>query len=225
MRNLNTVYFDSYYRSLESRGWRAQILCSAIIAEIQPLTIIDVGCGHGELIKYIEKEFKFDVWGLEATPRAVANVNFDKRKVMLWDLRVAIPRVIKRDLAICFNVAEHIDVGCEEIFISNLVKMGKMVLFAAVEEFGGDSDKIVNLRPHDFWRELFLKQGMIERKEIAEKIRDNVGNWRRKPVMKMVVDNLICMEEGNDRYLHDGSNPTGDTGKDTAVVPKEPISG
>lgn len=73
--------------------------------------------------------------------------------------------------------------------------MGEKVLFAAVSEYGGLSNKIVNLKPKEYWVGLFEKNGMKRREDLEEQIRKGIGELRRNPIIKMVIDNLICMEK------------------------------
>lgn len=195
MRDQTEFYRESYYLSLHQRVWRAPVIGGAILAALKPKTVIDIGCGAGEFVDYCLKS-GIVARGVERSEEVRKALIFPEEFVTYYDLRSPI-RLVEEDtfdLALCFNVAEHIDPECEKTFVENVSHFANRVLFSASSDYNGESLRIINLKTKSHWRSLFEEQGMFERPEYEKQIKDLIGGWRKRPVIKMVVDNLLYME-------------------------------
>lgn len=191
MRDIKDLYTPEYYESLKMRAWRASIIASAVVKVFNPATVIDVGCGDASILGCLSS-FGVDVCGIEFSENVIAYLCIPRERVMFGDMRqpfwISLNRVGR--LVLCFNVAEHIDPDCTEVFLDNIVLFGDQILFASMDKFEG-SPRVVNCRKTDFWEESFVKRGFQIDREKVQEIRNLVGDLRKKPVMKMVVDFLI----------------------------------
>ncbi len=188
----DSLYSKEYYHSLEEREWRGPILGQAIIDVLKPLSVIDIGFGHGEVMRYLLSK-GLNVYGIERSIDAIRVSGVPTKKAWVFDLTLPhqpVPR--KFDLAICFSVVEHIEPEYEKNFIQNVQALADRIIFSAINSFP-KSDRIVNCRPLSYWEEAFATYGMVRSQTEEEYIRELVGEKRRKFMMKIVVDNLLFM--------------------------------
>ena len=194
MRNLDEVYTPEFFESLKSRVWRAEFICKAIADVMQPKVVIDVGCGVGDLI-YGFLSLSIDAYGIESSPNVLRHLAVLPYRVLLTDLRkveaAEIMRVREGNVAVCFNVAEHIDAEYTDVFLNNLTIASKTILFAASPE-PTHTHRLVNFKSKMEWLEEFSKRQYFVDWDTVELICEGLRRVRHKPIIKMITDNLIC---------------------------------
>lgn len=194
MRDLYELYPVTFYESLRARGWRTQIVGEALMSVFQPKSVVDVGCGSGELVQFFEHS-GIRSFGIEGTSNALEVIPSSRSGIFIMDLRLKQELNLFFDLALCFNVAEHIDPEYDGVFVENLTRMGRGIAFAAT--FGPIvSNHAFNMRPLREWEEKFNSFGFFTNVERVEKFKRAIGGWRKKPVIKFIVDNFLYLEKG-----------------------------
>jgi len=170
----------------------ARVIAPIICRLLTPHSVLDVGCGAGAWCK---------VWK-EAGVNAVVGV--DGEYIDRQDLLFSIEDFHAQDLSKTFNlnstfdivasleVAEHVPEEYADVFIDNLVRHGKKILFsAAVPGQGGEFH--VNEQPLHYWRKKFAERGYHcfdpLRPQIVADTR--VESWYRYNTLLYVSEDMI----------------------------------
>lgn len=118
------------------------------------MKIIDVGCGPGIYVKAL-RDLGHDVIGIDPDKRC--------------------PEIIKSmfdedgqyDLAICLEVAEHIDESLADNVVKKLTELAPIVIFsAAVPGQGGHGH--INCQPKEYWERKFGNWNFVVDKDKTE---------------------------------------------------------
>ena len=129
-------YNKEFYKEMKERNSKvADIIMPYIIEKLSPQSIVDVGCGQGIFLEYAEK-IGIDVCGIDGEW-------VEKDKLMISnfvsaDLSSPLNLNRKYDLAISFEVAEHIPRENADVFIDNITRLSDVVAFSgAIPGQGG----------------------------------------------------------------------------------------
>lgn len=162
MKDLKT-YNRFFYENqlLESRN-SAKYIVPIIKDWFEPNSIIDVGCGVGSWL---------DVWknckkGIEVTG---IDADFVDKSLLLIDvsnefigadLNKNLPKLKKHDLAMCLEVAEHLDEKRADSFIEELTGLSNTILFSAAIP-GQEGTQHINEQFIKYWIDKFNHNGYI----------------------------------------------------------------
>jgi SAM-dependent methyltransferase len=177
-------YAPLYYESIFEEAVKSRDKVFAGLMEMEILkegtSIIDVGCGIGS-------------WGYELDKHGLKyrGVDFgvpldklviDKSHYMDRDIRQYTPCKEKYDLAICLEVAEHLEPEFADVLIRNLSEMSDVVLFSAAIPLQGGINHHNEQWP-SYWAKKFWDVGLHP---IPVDIRcvywddDEIGVWYRQ---------------------------------------------
>ncbi len=133
------------------QAWR---LGRWVMDNLNPLSVIDIGCGPGiYLAPFAVNGIK--VFGVDACP--IGGECLPRDAFERVDLRFPYKPNIRFDLAICFEVAEHLEAKWAERLVDTLCDCADTILFTgAVPGQGGTNH--YNEQPHSYWLELFQKR-------------------------------------------------------------------
>lgn len=191
MKKLDEVYHKNFFDSLKSRAWRAEVLCPPIMQRLRPLSVVDVGCGTGDLLRWF-KDRGLRILGIESNDACHPSLLIPPSDVHLADLRFPFLLEDKFDLAICVCVGEHIEPACEDTFIWNMVNLSNRILFAAsplcVSPYRHHNCKTV-----DSWIASFAQHGFVPAPHATIAIQEDLAPYRHRPIIKMVSDNLVVL--------------------------------
>lgn len=158
-------------------------IAEAILKQYDPKSIIEFGCGNGELSKALAKA-GIQVTALDgySTPDFGGYDNITYYKIDLND-PIALRDFLatqnqKSDVAICLEVAEHLNPGVSAALIDSLTSAADVVIFsAAVPQQDGEGH--INCRNRTYWHGQFEKNNFLLKDSIRSQIRDNeeVGKW------------------------------------------------
>lgn len=126
------------------------------------MKIIDVGCGPGIYVKAL-REAGHDVIGIDPDKKCpeIIRSMFDEDG--------------KYDLALCLEVAEHIDESLSDDIVRKLTDIAPVIIFsAAVPGQGGHGH--INCQPKEYWEHKFGKLNFVVDKDKTE----NFINFMRK---------------------------------------------
>jgi len=126
------------------------------LQELKPLTILDVGCGTGQAVKWFLSQ-GCDVVGLEGSELAIKHSEVGSY-IRLHDLRKSIDLCRKFDLVWSFEVAEHLPENSADCFVETLQRHGdRVVMSAAPPGQGGEGH--LNEQPREYWIGKFEAKG------------------------------------------------------------------
>jgi 2-polyprenyl-3-methyl-5-hydroxy-6-metoxy-1,4-benzoquinol methylase len=151
VKSYDSIYDETYYDvdvegpALKSAG----VMASSIVEHFRPTTVIDVGCGTGALLDAF-KRLNCEVHGLEYSEagrayckkRGIAVRKFNIEKDSLDDEQY--------DLAVSFEVAEHLPASMANRYVGLLCKLSPLVVMSAATRGQGGLDHI-NEQPHSYW--------------------------------------------------------------------------
>jgi glycosyltransferase involved in cell wall biosynthesis len=155
----NTLYNDTFYVNQQSASSRSAKCVVPIVLSLCPvINVIDVGCGVGTWAReFLDRGIK-DVLGIDGD-----YVNRDLLKIPqscfhVCNLSEPIELNRRFELAVCLEVAEHLDQLRAEGFVADLTKLASVILFsAAVPGQGGTHH--VNEQYLSYWAALFEAKG------------------------------------------------------------------
>lgn len=191
MYDLDKVYTKKFFRQRARLAWRAPIMVNAIQNVLEPRSVVDVGCGNGDLVKeFIARNVP--AFGIEGTEN-VLKVYPDAE---IFDLRTSIKQddeYRRRDLALCLEVAEHIEEQYVENFIDNLCQLSDRILFSAASP-GQGGLKHVNCKSQEYWWYKFNARSYVFKRNTTNRILSLLAPYKHKKGIKAYYQNLMYFE-------------------------------
>jgi SAM-dependent methyltransferase len=138
---------------------------------LDPLSLLDVGCGEGEWLEAFALD---DAVGVDiATHTEYLQHN------------LVYPLHLHRtfDLVLCLEVGEHLPVSAADVLVDTLVRHGRTIVFSAAVP-GQVGKGHINLQPHSYWHDKFTARGYTMLDVIRPRIARNyaVSAWYRDNV-------------------------------------------
>lgn len=144
--------FINHCESIQAKG-----LGKWLLEKLAPKSVIDIGCGPG-LYLLPFKEAGCKVLGVDACPTGGSLLG--KEEFRRVDLRYPFKPGPRFDLAICFEVAEHLERHWSERLIDSIKDSADVVVFSGATPGQGGTYH-VNEQPHQFWLQLFAERGYM----------------------------------------------------------------
>jgi len=150
-------YNSSYYEKMYERNSKvAQAIMPFLIERLKPSSIVDIGCGRGIFLAEAMKQGINDILGVDGDYIERDKLYIPQNCFMGYDLNKKLSVDRKFDIAMSFEVAEHIEKSNERQFVSDLVELSDIVAFsAAIPGQGGKGH--VNEQWMSCWNELFME--------------------------------------------------------------------
>jgi len=165
--HLGSGAFDEYYfahgcgrpykRDEEWLSFFAGI-AKRIVTDIEPRSVLDAGCAMGFLVEEL-RNLGVEAYGVDVSEYAIENVHASI-KDYCWQGSIADPFPQSYDLIVCIEVLEHMDPKHGEDAIANLCKHTDDILFSSTP-FDFKEATHYNVRPPEYWSQLFAKQGFF----------------------------------------------------------------
>ena len=158
----SSVYSASYYRDIERiEGASTNDVAEWLIANLQPASVLDVGCGPGHFMDALAKR-GIKVMGIDysrAARMAVQGKGLPFRQI---DLRSAEP--LPRgdfDLIFCTEVAEHLEPKYADVLVNTLTSFSAPIFLTAADNdpLAGPGLLHFNEQPREYWIDLMLQHG------------------------------------------------------------------
>lgn len=131
---MKKTYNHEFYNSqLTQSKNSADFIVPIINKWFKPKTVVDVGCGIGAWLEiWKEQANVIEIKGLDAkfVDRSLMRINVDQDFLEV-DLNQDLPKLKPYDLAMCLEVAEHLEENRANSFISDLTKLSNVILFSA----------------------------------------------------------------------------------------------
>ena len=176
----------------ETNRQSAQTILRILFRHVAPKSILDVGCGLGTWLSVARAFGVEDVQGVEGPWLEKARLRVPADRVVLHDLAKPFRLGRRFDLAICLEVAEHLEGEEAPGFIDSLTAHADLLLFsAAIPLQGGDCH--VNEQWPDYWCALFKERGF----EVLDFIRAQIWGdhsihlWLRQNILLFVKSQVL----------------------------------
>ena len=145
---------------------------SAINEYLQPDSVIDFGCAIGaHLEPFYEDEVT--IKGVEGNSKAFDYAVVPQEFLEEHDLRNRYEPEREYDLALCFEVAEHIPERYADTLVATLVEAGNTVVMTAATPGQGGTHH-VNEQPREYWYEKFESHGYEYAQETVDDLSDKI---------------------------------------------------
>lgn len=196
MYNLDKAYSRKFFSQRRSLNWRISIFCEAILDTLcsTPYSVIDFGCGNGDLVKgFLDRGIR-PVFGVEGTENCLGNCLVPDEMIMIADLRIPFGFSLNFDLGVCLETAEHIEHEYESIFLKNITDNCRQLLFSAAPPGQGGIHHH-NCKPQHEWIEDLNRLGMVYTSTITNSIREKLLPWKDKKGIKAYYQNLLYFKK------------------------------
>lgn len=170
----DTVFYDAIRAGCRRS---AEVIVPLVYNEIEPASVIDVGCGEGWFGKALE-DAGCEVLGVEGDYAEPVI------RVSVADLEEPGSFTGAFDLAVCLEVAEHLSPGRAHSFVADLCVAAPVVLFSAAVP-GQPGNGHVNCQWPSYWVDLFEQQGFSVSDALRWRIWDEerVEPWYRQNLL------------------------------------------
>jgi|GEM_PF-776344 len=152
-------YTEGYYEHYKDGSFKsAMAILPIVLKRVTARRAVDIGCGSGQ---WIEAARGLGIEAFGTDPNAKQNAHIYPYDAAKGDrLQPILAGGGGFDLAICVEVAEHIDEDRADLLINQLCDLAPIVLFgAAIPGQGGENH--INEQWPDYWAEKFAEHGYI----------------------------------------------------------------
>src|SRR3990172_7379377 len=186
-------YSKQYYQEKQKSSLQsAQEVVPLVLELIQPLNVIDIGCGIGIWLSVFKEHGVEEVWGIDGEWVDEDMLHIPREQFMSVDLSKTFIIGRQFDLVVSLEVAEHLPVECSETFVDSLTRLGPIILFSAALPFQGGTDHLNEQWP-DYWAIHFLNTGYLAIECLRKKIwqNENVDWWYIQNIMLYVKKDYL----------------------------------
>lgn len=151
------TYDNKFYEDISNSSYNsAKIYLNYLWQYIQPVSVLDVGCGKGAWLKACHEYGSENLIGFDGEWIDQSEMIDKKIKFKPVDLNSKFSLGEKVDLTISLEVAEHLKHESSKQFIECLTKTSEIILFSAAYTDQGGTDHI-NENKHSYWANIFAK--------------------------------------------------------------------
>lgn len=162
--------FYSNMRSVSASSYA--FLANWIFNYCSPKSAIDWGAGSGELLMDLHTNHQVQVKALEGDWVREIPTNLPKLHYEFRDLRFPLKLEEKFDIAICLEVAEHLEDEFAQTLIDGICSSSDLVFFSAAVPYQGGTNH-VNEKWPIYWAKRFHKAGFVLSYDPREELWDN----------------------------------------------------
>lgn len=135
-------------------GRIADLICS----EIQPRSVLDVGCAMGFLVEAL-RDRGVDAWGLDVSDYALEQVREDIEPYV-WRASITEPLARDYDLIVAIEVLEHLAAPDGELALDNICAHAGDVVFSSSPVDLSEMTHL-NVQPPEYWATQFARRGFL----------------------------------------------------------------
>lgn len=139
----------------ETVAMSAKVVVPLIIRYVEPVSVLDIGCGQGEWVKALRGGT-----GCVRGP-AVYGVDIsapDAPGFIRHDLTEPLDLGGRFDLVLCLETAEHLPEWAADTLVDSIVRHADTVVFSAAVP-GQEGIGHINCQPHQYWHDKFAERG------------------------------------------------------------------
>lgn len=179
---VDRFYQQSYYDKRTDQQYRENVtvIVDTLMTKYEPDSVIDFGCAIGTYLQAF-REHGIEVCGVEGSHYAIENAVVPADQMVHHDLRNPYRPSQQFDLAICFEVLEHIPGRFADTVIESISSASDLVVVSAAPPGQGTikDHHHVNEQPPEYWIDKFETFGMehipTERDELSDALEEIIS--------------------------------------------------
>ncbi|MCP3917049.1 MAG: class I SAM-dependent methyltransferase [bacterium] len=187
------IYDAAFYaRQVEGAERSARAIVPLLVELVGPRSVLDVGCGLGAWLSVWREQEGVDVLGVDGghvpdTERRIPPICFRAH-----DLARPLELERRFDLALCLEVAEHLEAEAGDRLVESLTTASDVVYFSAAIPFQGGAGHR-NERWPSYWAERFVARGFTPVDAIRPRVWDDpdVVWWYAQNGLVFVRDSAL----------------------------------
>jgi SAM-dependent methyltransferase len=178
-------YSPDYFNSIGGLSRSSAAVVAPMVMELlQPRSVVDVGCGTGAWAAAFKSAGASEVLGIDGDYCDRSQLEVDAREFLAANLTRPISVDRSFDLAICLEVAEHLDQQYAGLLVTSLAGLAPAVLFsAAIPHQGGEHH--VNEQWPSYWVNAFAQHDYAAIDPFRRRL------WKHKSVAWWYAQNLL----------------------------------
>ena len=169
---------------------QAMFLGELLKQELQPKSVIDIGCGPGVYLVPFKPECR--VLGVDGAP--AAGLALEDGEFVRADLREDWRADTEYDLGLCIEVAEHLPPARAEYLVDLLAASARTVFFSAAAPGQGGQDHL-NERPRQYWLDLFAARGYALHEKNAAIVEAITMNEACRKVQWLIPNSFVVTRQ------------------------------
>ena len=177
----------------------AAVIVPLLLELVGPRSVVDYGCGIGAWLAELRSCGIDDVLGVD-THDPGAQLLIPRDRFRVTDLERLTGSVGQADLALCLEVAEHLDASAAAPLVRALAGSAPVVAFSAAIPFQRGIHH-TNLQWPGYWRELFAASGYRQLDVLRRRIWDDerIAFWYRQNLFLYASDEWLRAHPLDDR--------------------------
>jgi SAM-dependent methyltransferase len=184
----NAYTTDSTVTHIEGSARSADIVIPLILTWLDPLSVLDVGCGTGTWLRAcaglgIDDYFGVDGYATEAS------LVIPRDRFQRADLRLPLDMGRRFDLVMSLEVAEHIDPGSADIFVDSLCRHSDAILFSAAIPGQGGIGHV-----NEAWPTYWVNKFALRDFDVFDLVRPRI--WEDQRVQDWYRQNTLLFGKG-----------------------------
>lgn len=156
MKEVKTYNHKFYNDQLIQSRNSASYIVPIINNWFEPKNVVDIGCGIGAWLEIWKNQSNVkEVNGVDAkfVDKSLMRIDVESEFIEA-DLNTKIPKLKSYDLAMCLEVAEHLEESRANSFVEDLTKLSNVILFSAAIP-GQEGTHHINEQYIGYWIEKF----------------------------------------------------------------------
>lgn len=179
----------------QKRQYSADRMLEILMKRLPLRNGVDVGCGIGFFVQAMHSA-GMNAIGIEGDWVQDDALLVDRKLIKTKDLEKRFKLGERYDLAVCLEVAEHLEPKRAGTFVADLCQCSDVVLFsAAMQGQGGTGHK--NEQWQDYWAREFLKQGYLTCDVVRPLIKGDAQ------IMPWFRQNVLCFVNAESPHIYD----------------------
>ena len=188
--SLDDIYDEKFFIDHLDDEWlmETKSITELIYDKFKPKSVVDFGCGSGSYLYFFSKLGVNKLKGFEGSQNAIELALIDKKYIDRCDITKKIELDETYDVCVCFEVAEHLDEDCVDMFLDNLCSSSATILFTAAPPGQGGRHH-VNLKPSQYWIQKFEERHYCYQKSLTDGFKKefddliSVLSWMKTNIM------------------------------------------
>lgn len=191
MTKSTVVYNKGFFeRTQPLSRLSAGAIVPIVMELVRPTSVVDVGCGTGEFLSIFQDRGVQEILGIDGMYVDRSQLAIPQECFRAVDLSKPFTLDKTYDIAVCLEVAEHLEPAVAPDFIKSLTQLAPIMLFSAAIPLQ-DGYHHVNEQWPDYWAQLFQTQGFLPVDAIRKRI------WHNRRVEDYYRQNMLlfCNEQ------------------------------